>query len=60
MPKRFLLTRGKATGTGVAGRKRRKKKANIYSVYNLSTLAIEEIVATITSVYDLSTEETPP
>ena len=56
--KSHLLTGGKATGYGIAGEKRRKLKAKLYSTYSLGTLAGEDIVAQLASAYELSTAPT--
>jgi len=56
--KSHLLTRGKATGTGIAGRKKRKKKANIFSTYSLGINPKEELTVSLASIYSLATAPT--
>jgi len=58
MPKRHLLTRGKATGTGVRGRKRRKIKAKLYSTYSLGVDQVERLTVSLASAYSLATVPT--
>jgi len=55
--KSHLFTRGKATGTGVVGQKKRKIKTKIYSEYNLCSSAPEELTVSLTSTYFLCIEQ---
>jgi len=57
-PKRFLLTRGMATGFGVAGKKRRKIGLKLFSDYALCIDETEYLVLSLTSTYSLETAPT--
>ncbi len=56
--KSLIWTGGKATGTGITGRKKRKIKAKLYSAYVLGVDQIERLTVSLASVYSLATVPT--